>query len=120
MNRVHNRTNKKYYITQVGPCPMCGFAKQINDYEAAQKLGVPYVVVDCPTCKGRGEWIEMEYTLEDALTNIDIIGQVVSSASSQIRERYEQRIAALEKQVEHLGDVVGRMQETGGAYDRAF
>ena len=64
--QFENRTNKVFYVVQVGPCPRCGFGGKVNDPEEAEHRGTHSHIIDCPECGGKGK-AETRIPLQDAL-----------------------------------------------------
>ena len=69
MITFENRTNKKFLVQMIGPCPRCGFGGKVNDWEEAKKRGEMGHVIDCPECGGKGEQIST-IPLEEALNHL--------------------------------------------------
>jgi len=67
--RFENRTNKRFYVVQTGPCPRCGFGGKVNDPDEAKRRGTHSHIINCPQCGGKGE-AETRVPLTEALNRL--------------------------------------------------
>jgi len=67
--QFENKTNKVFYVVQVGPCSRCGFGGKVNDPEEAKRRGTHSHIIDCPICGGKGN-VEIRIPLQDALNQM--------------------------------------------------